>query len=142
MGKQSFTRLGAYLCGYKWVTEMYGCHIIKWWKTNATSCSILWGVSLISCSSTWKTELCNARSVSRVFPHPTYMCTLQHETWPVCFVSRKERSWHVMNVFCLTKSIHMRYFCKVCVVEKMMPEIFKQHFSSIMRCKTTICATV
>lgn len=95
--------------------------VVKDHKT--TSCYILQIISLISCSSILKTKLSNTRSVSWVLPHPTYLCAMQHETKSVCFVSQRERSWHVMNVFCWTKSIHMQYFCKVCVMEEMMPEL-------------------
>ena len=33
IGKRSLSRLGACLCGYKWVTEMYSSCILKWWRT-------------------------------------------------------------------------------------------------------------
>lgn len=45
------------------------------------------------------------------------------------FMSCRERSVHVINLFSWAYHIHLQYFCKVCIMDKISPNLLHFYFT-------------
>jgi hypothetical protein len=77
-----------------------------------------------------KTEFNNTRPVGEVLPSPFLQTYTARYDLPRCALSHRQRSPCMPNVFFWTKSVHLQYFCNVCIIQETHQEVCKKNIPS------------